>query len=207
MQADGRTERESLVDRAPGVGGAPADVPPAPVVAPTAQSVRGWRALAAALALLLCGGGVLFFTSRDRQEQKVMNLMATLTNRDTRIEQLERMLGATRLELVHLSGAPPQPRARGRVFRDLTRNEWHFFAFDLAPLPQGRRYALWFITADQGPVPAGTFDADDNGRGYLLAPVPADIGDVAATTVTDEPEGGSPARTPTGAVQLTGEVR
>ena len=74
-------------------------------------------------------------------------------------------------------------------------------ARDLPDVPDDETYQLWFIGAD-GPVSAGTFRPDDDGRVEVVAD-----GDLAAAEVvgiTVEPAGGSPA--PTGDVLLSAEL-
>ena len=108
------------------------------------------------------------------------------------------------LQYVSLSGAE-QPKARGRIFWDRDRNDWHVQVFDLKPPGPGRTYELWFITPDQKKVPAGTFDVDAQGRGALVAAVPPNIGPIALAAITDEPAGG--VQVPTGKIHLLGEIK
>jgi anti-sigma-K factor RskA len=65
----------------------------------------------------------------------------------------------------------------------------------------GRVYQVWLVRkGSTDPLPAGAlFDVDDGGRG--AAAVPADLADVTAVLVSEEPAGGSPQPTSAPIVQ------
>lgn len=141
----------------------------------------------------------------------VAEQIATLTTQQqqlgARLAQAETTMAAMRspqLKIIDLAGGAPQPKAWARLLWDQQRNEWHLLASNLAPLPAGKTYELWFITAGQQKVAAGTFNVDAKGRGVLVAPVPPNLGMLAMAAVTDEPMGGVAA--PTGEVQLIGKL-
>jgi hypothetical protein len=120
-----------------------------------------------------------------------------------RLAQAETTMTALRspqLKIYDLAGGQNQPKAWARLLWDQQRNEWHLLASDLAPLPVGKTYELWFVTAGQQKVAAGTFNVDANGSGALMAPIPPNIGMLAMAAVTDEPMGG--VAVPTGSFQL-----
>jgi len=72
----------------------------------------------------------------------------------------------------------------------------------LDTLPAGRAYQVWFIVGGKA-VPSVTFRPDSAGRA-LLRDVPLPAGAVAATAITQEPAGGSPA--PTTPVLFVGKL-
>jgi hypothetical protein len=113
-------------------------------------------------------------------------------------------LRSPKLKLVDLASGGPQPRAAGRLLWDQQRDTWHLVATNLAPAPAGRTYELWFITASQAKIAAGTFAVDAGGSGELTVAVPPGIGPLALAAVTDEPAGGVAA--PTGSIQLVGKL-
>ncbi|HKQ60127.1 MAG TPA: anti-sigma factor, partial [Candidatus Polarisedimenticolaceae bacterium] len=115
-----------------------------------------------------------------------------------------RLLRSRSLELVELRGTEVEPGAAGRILWDRAGQAWWLLAADLAPLGPDRTYELWFITADQRKVPAGTFAVRPGGDATLHASLPADIGTIVAAAVTDEPAGGVPQ--PTGAIRLLGTI-
>ena len=99
---------------------------------------------------------------------------------------------------IPLAGQPPSPNATGRVVWSPTRGVI-FSAANLPPLPAGRVYQLWAVTA---PAPVGLM---------LVTPAAGQADQVAAVApavaptafaLTIEPEGGSPG--PTGAMYLLG---
>ncbi|HEV2292483.1 MAG TPA: anti-sigma factor [Tepidisphaeraceae bacterium] len=170
-----------------------------------AERGRWLRALAVAALVALVIGAGYHLLERRRSQQRIVALQRVIEDRDTRLAQLQSLVTTGQLSLIALDGSKPQPNASGRVFWDKDSGRWHVFVFDMQPPPPGREYELWFITADQKKVPAGTFGVDARGRGELVVQVPADLGPLALAAVTDEPVGGSPQ--PTGAIQLVGEVK
>ena len=79
-----------------------------------------------------------------------------------------------------------------------------FTATDLPPLPPGRVYQVWVVTAE-APVSAGLLAREPAGRATAVFRTPSDIGTPVAAAVTLEPEGGVPA--PTGDRYLIGTPR
>ena len=76
-----------------------------------------------------------------------------------------------------------------------------FTVANLPPLPAGRVYQVWVVTA-QAPVSAGLLTPDAAGGGSVYFETPVDILPPTAVAVTLEPAGGVPA--PTGAMYLVG---
>ena len=72
---------------------------------------------------------------------------------------------------------------------------------NLPPLPPGRVYQVWVVTA-QAPVSAGLLTPDASGGGSVYFETPVDILPPVAVAVTLEPAGGVPA--PTGERYLIG---
>jgi anti-sigma-K factor RskA len=103
-----------------------------------------------------------------------------------------------------LTGAPAQPAAVGRIYRDATTGQWQMLAANMKPAPTGKTYELWFVPAAGKPVRAGIFDVDPEGIGQLTVTIPPDIGPIAKAAVTDEPAGGTDQ--PTGNFQILGNV-
>ena len=79
-----------------------------------------------------------------------------------------------------------------------------FNASNLPPLPAGRTYQLWVVTA-QAPISAGFLTPDARGSVSEVFNTPPDIPQPVAMAVTIEPAGGMPA--PTGEKYLVGRCR
>jgi anti-sigma-K factor RskA len=77
-------------------------------------------------------------------------------------------------------------------------------ASNLPPLPAGRTYQMWVLTAQPAPISAGLLKPDPNGRASAMFETPVDIAQPTAMAVTIEPEGGVPS--PTGAMYLVGQA-
>ena len=139
-------------------------------------------------------------TSRlARTEQQLL----VATQAADRVQLRMAVLTAPDLRQVTLAGQNPAPRAAGRGFWSGTRG-MVFAATALPPLPAGRTYQLWYLTANS-PVSAGLFAPDTTGAIAAAfdapPPGPAPIG----LAVSLEPEGGVPA--PTGALYLAGTTQ
>lgn len=140
-------------------------------------------------------------------------LQSALADRDATVEQLRRRLQAQqtlvdalqseRSAVIHLAATGAKP-GEARLVWAPTRKRSVLLAQHLAPSQPGRTYELWYIAADQKPVPAGTFAVDATGSATVVNPVPADFGTLAVAAITDEPAGGSPA--PTTPPFLAGKV-
>ena len=110
------------------------------------------------------------------------------------------VLASSDLIRVDLTGQPSAPQARARAFWSRSRG-LIFTASNLPPLPAGRTYQVWIVTAD-APLSAGLLRPGDRGDVHAVFTTPPDVARVAAVAVTIEPDGGVPA--PTGEKYLVG---
>ncbi len=113
------------------------------------------------------------------------------------------VLTAPDMARVELAGQNAAPQASGRVFWSRSRG-LVFTAANLPPLPAGRTYQLWVVTA-QAPVSAGIVKPDANGAINVVFTPPGSIPSATAMALTIEPDGGVPA--PTGAMYLVGAAK
>lgn len=111
------------------------------------------------------------------------------------------VLAAPDLVRIDLSGQAPAPQASARALWSRARG-MVFTAANLPPLPAGRVYQVWVVTA-QAPVSAGLLTPDPGGAGQSFFSTPPDIPPPAAVAVSIEPAGGAPA--PTGPIYLVGK--
>jgi anti-sigma-K factor RskA len=176
------------------------------VLAPPPASIRAWRVLAAAAALMLLVIGLDDARLR-RQREDLRSQSAELAGRlqSAETELAQRVLRARVLEsddvrMLTLGGKGPQPNAQGRVFWSARARRGVLVADNLAPLPADRQYELWVFLSGK-PVNAGVFDVDAQGRAIFES---ADFPESQAQNfaVTIEPRGGVPA--PTGPAVLVG---
>jgi anti-sigma-K factor RskA len=117
------------------------------------------------------------------------------------------VLTAPDVARIDLAGqAPAAPQAAARAFWSRSRG-MVFTASNLPPLPAGRVYQLWVVTAQPAPlgaVSAGLLTPDAQGSVTATFTTPPDIPQPVALAVTIEPAGGVPA--PTGDRYLIGTV-
>jgi hypothetical protein len=159
-------------------------------------------AVAAGIAAGLAGVAVYVPLARDRDALR--SDLARLDGELRAAADTLHVLRSPSVQVVSLGGGEPQPGARGRIFWDRARGEWRFYAAELRPPAAGRTYELWLIDDQNRKIPAGTFDVDARGEGELRVSLPAGIGTIVATAVTDEPAGGVPQ--PTGSIHLVGKI-
>ena len=96
------------------------------------------------------------------------------------------------------------PQANAKVVWDTNAQQWAIYIFDLPAPPFDKDYQLWYVTKN-AKISAAVFRTDEQGRTVLKLTLPPDsLADLAATTVTLEPRGGSPQ--PTGKIYLKASI-
>ncbi len=113
------------------------------------------------------------------------------------------VLTAPDVARIDLAGEPIAPQASARAFWSRSRG-MVFTASNLPPLPAGRTYQLWVVTAQAQPISAGLLAPDAAGNVSDTFNTPPDLPQPAALAVTIEPAGGVPS--PTGERYLIGTV-
>ena len=153
-----------------------------------AAGTPAWLLLAASIGLIAAGGYAAMLRGRVSQSEAT-------------VRHTERILAATDVKRVDLTGQDVAPGASGRAFWSRS-NGVMFTATGLPPLPKGKVYQLWVVTKS-APLSAGLLTPDGSGHVMAVADMPPDVEPVAVA-VTIEPEGGVPS--PTGARYLVGVV-
>ena len=175
-----------------------------------------WLAAAAALLLtVVLGGYALELRGRvGALETRLREALARADAGDRQIADARRVaadaesrvavLAAPDLNRIDLTGQPAAPQASGRGYWSRSRGLM-FTATSLPPLPAGRTYQLWVLTAQTPPISNGwLFRPDSSGRAAAIFETPVDLPRPTAMAVTIEPDGGVPA--PTGAMYLVGRA-
>jgi anti-sigma-K factor RskA len=173
-----------------------------------------WLAAAASMALV---AGLTIYTGQLRA--RISMLEGELREARARADATERqiadaqramagaqnavaVLTAPDVARVDLAGQAVAPNASARAFWSRSRG-MVFTASNLPPLPPGRTYQLWVVTA-QAPISAGLLTPDAAGNVSDTFNTPQDLPQPVAIAVTIEPAGGVPA--PTGDRYLIGTV-
>lgn len=194
-------------------------VPPPGLAAPHSEAPRhaplAWPAWVAAAASIAVALGLGSYTVRLKQDVSALQARldaatSRLADAESSVARMERVvseaqsqtavLSAPDLAQVALAGQPAAPDARARAFWSRSRG-LVFTASQLPPLPSGRSYQLWVVTANAR-ISAGVLALAGDGRVLHIVQTPADIPTPVAMAVTLEPEGGVPQ--PTGAFYLLG---
>jgi anti-sigma-K factor RskA len=185
------------------------------VAMPPRRAVAIWAPWLAAAAMLLITVGVTLYAGGLRE--RIRTLEGELRDALLRVDDNERrvnvalraaaeaqgplsILMAADVRRFDLAGQPVAPSASARAFWSRSRGVV-LAAANLPPLPAGRTYQLWFVTA-RAPVSVGLLRPDANGQVAAVVGTAANLPEPAAVAVTIEPEGGVPA--PTGDKYLVG---
>ena len=198
-----RTPRAELRDRVLGTFSTAAAAPAK--ARATAYGARSWLPLAASIVLTVAVG---VYAARlqgrvndleTRLEQAVLQAstaeraMADARRVATELQSSMGVLAAPDLVRIDLAGQTTAPRANARALWSRARG-MVFAVSDLPPLPAGRVYQVWVVTA-QAPISAGLMTPDPAGGGLTYFMTPPDIPAPTAVAVTLEPAGGVPAPT------------
>ena len=196
-----------------------ADRPPAR--RPAAGRATGWRiatGLAAAAAIIVAVYAGHLHSQLDQQDlivrSQVASLkaqiadlrtdvsdarlgMAVLRQRLANRERLQRVLLTPGVSLTRLAPLPAAPNASAIVAVSPSNSGAVIEVRGLPPTPPGKVYELWWITKENGPVPAGLFaSADSSAITASVAPPPPGQ-HVLLSAVTLEPMPGVPKPTAT----------
>ncbi len=185
----------------------------APMARPgTSRSYRPWLATAASLAL---AAGLTIYTLQLRSRITALEgeLRETRDRADATGRQMAdaqraaavaqtsvAVLTAPDVARIDLAGQTVAPKASARAFWSRSRG-MVFTAANLPPLPAGRTYQLWVVTA-KAPISAGLLTPNAAGNVSETISTPQDLPQPVAMAVTIEPAGGVPA--PTGEKYLVG---
>jgi hypothetical protein len=196
--------------------GAAGTAPPAlPASVPTSnrRERMAWLALAAALLLVAWAGWGWRTAERETarlaaERIRLARVSATLEQRlaaaraeQARTERALQIMTAPGMRPILLAGLAAAPGAEGHTFVDPAARRAVFVAANLPRPAPGTTYQLWFIGAE-GPVSAGVFDVDAQGRATVEVAETAPVDQIQAWAVTIEPAGGVPQ--PTGPMVLKG---
>jgi anti-sigma-K factor RskA len=189
----------------------------APTARPRAARSTAWLLATAAALVLAAGLGVYTSQLRGRigeLENDLRDARARANAAEQRAADALQTASGARIAVavltspdvarIDLAGqAPVAPRASARAFWSRSRG-MVFTASNLPPLPAGRVYQLWVLTAQPAPLSAGLLTPDAQGSVNETFNTPSDIPQPVALAVTIEPAGGVPA--PTGDKYLVGTV-
>jgi anti-sigma-K factor RskA len=185
-----------------------------PRAASPAVSRSSWGAWLAAAALFLIAVGLGADSLRLRRELRVLEqtlsaerararaseaLVARLQTAGAQQTLAMTVLTAPDLARIDLAGQTVAPHATARAFWSRSRG-MVFSASAMPPLPAGRTYQLWAVTAS-APVSVGLLEPDTSGRMQGVFTTPPNLTPVAIA-LTLEPAGGVPS--PTGEKYLVG---
>lgn len=159
-------------------------------------------------------------TQLDQSKREVANLQGQLIQANADRTDLQARLDEANQTVSRLDAASTLLSQRGTVVREAAgqvdaRVNTQFIAnaeagrgvlltYNLAPAPEGKTYEFWTINKAGTPIPAGTFQVDEQGRAIHDVALTGPLTDFAAVGVTLEPEGGSPA--PTGDILALGNL-
>jgi anti-sigma-K factor RskA len=128
--------------------------------------------------------------------------MAVLRQRLANRERLQRVLLTPGVSLTRLAPLAAAPNASAVIAVSPSNGGAVIEARGLPPVPPGKVYELWWITKENGPVPAGLFASADSSSITASVTPPPPGQHVLLSAVTLEPVPGVPK--PTGTMYLKG---
>ena len=164
--------------------------------------------VAASFMLALAFGALWYATRADlgATRANVAQLEGLLHDRTSEMQEKDRELAwlkDPRVQVALLKGLETNPTAKAKLLWNPGTKEGILWVSGLPPLPLEKSYELWAFVGDQ-PVPAGTFDAKNDGATVIPISRQESFDDQPVKfAVSVEPKGGVPA--PTGAIVLVGE--
>jgi anti-sigma-K factor RskA len=136
---------------------------------------------------------------RERVERVVATLQGEVVERDAALH----LLSTPQVSVVRLGGQAPSPRANAQLLWNPAAQTGVLLTSGLPPILRDRVYQLWTFVGND-PVPAGIFQVDEAGHGFLRLPPLPKAKRYSKFAVTNEPAGGMPK--PTGPVYLAGSL-
>jgi anti-sigma-K factor RskA len=136
---------------------------------------------------------------RERVERAVATLQGEVGERDAAL----RLLSSPQVSLVRLAGQAPSLRANAQLLWNPAAQTGVLLTSGLPPISRDRVYEFWAFVGND-PVPAGIFQVDEAGHGFLRLPPLPKAKRYSKFAVTSEPAGGVPK--PTGPVHLAGSL-
>jgi hypothetical protein len=153
---------------------------------------RLWLGALAALTACLLVGVIVLGLESERRAQELADVRTQLRQRTgdlTKLQTAMRILDEPETEQVVFGKGQPVP-PRGRIFVNSQRGVL-LLASHLPAAPSGKLYELWLLPKTGAPIPAGLFQADDQGNAFYLRNEPVDLAGTKALAVTLEPQAGS----------------
>ena len=170
-----------------------------------AESRTAHWLLIAATALLAFTAGYLFKQNSDlaRERDNVARERDDISKEMAMWRRQVDDIVSPRTRIIAMVG-DETPQANAKVVWDTNAQQWAIYIFDLPAPPFDKDYQLWYVTKN-AKISAAVFRTDELGRAVLKLTLPADaLADLAATSVTLEPRGGSPQ--PTGKFYLKASI-
>lgn len=150
-----------------------------------------WWAAALAIAALCIVALYLGLNGREYQ-RTVARLRSEMREQTAQIAGLTEafaILSGPNTTEASFGGAQPMP-PQGKVFLNPARGVL-LIASNLPRTPANKIYEMWIIPKGAKPVPAGLFQAQDNGRAMHVQPGTVDVRSTAAVAVTVENKAGA----------------
>jgi anti-sigma-K factor RskA len=155
-----------------------------------ASWLPGWVSALAIAALSVVAG---YFAMGSRQYAQTAERLRMEMRRQTAqiagLTEAFAILSGPNTTDVSFGGTEPKP-PQGKVFLNPARGVL-LIASNLPPTPAAKIYEMWIIPKGAKPVPAGLFQAQENGRAMHVRPGTVDVASTAAIAVTVENEAGA----------------
>jgi hypothetical protein len=164
---------------------------------PTVESNTNPRLIAVlALAASLLGVAVWIAAGGDhfgKFSAELAEEAAFRSELQRRAEQADRLqhLSVPHLNFKYVRNQAPAKPIHGYIVSDELSHQWHIYTFNLPPLAEGRKYALWLVSTDNKFIAAGPLEVDSDGTSSKLIDLTDDVSIFNAIAISEESAAGS----------------
>lgn len=136
-------------------------------------------------------------------KQALQTQLNTMQQQLGQFQAAETLLGQPTTVVKPLPGKDNRPDFSQFIANDNLKQAV-LFAYNMQPVSADKTYEFWLVPKQGNPIPAGTFNVQDDGKGVLTVNMPKDVpmSNLAAGAVTVEPAGGLPQ--PSGTMVIVG---
>jgi anti-sigma-K factor RskA len=142
-------------------------------------------------------------TQTQGDKQALQTQLQTAQQQLGQFQTAENLLGQPGTVVKALPSKDNQPAFSQFIANDSLKQAV-LFAYNMQPVSASQTYEFWLVPKQGNPIPAGTFNVKDDGKGVLNVNMPKDVpmGNLAAGAITVEPAGGLPQ--PSGQMVIVG---
>ena len=126
-----------------------------------------------------------------RERTRNAQLTGELHKASRHVENLSKWVDFVQTPQLSLATLSGDDGPTVKIFIDPEKRRWLVFAYELPSIPEDRDYQLWFISQQEGPVPAGVLQRRPDRTLEAEITIPADLFDIQQAAISIEKKGGA----------------